>query len=588
MRLPTRTILSLALAGLVVAGPARADVPPDIAAIQNKLANREALTDDEKRRLREWTMRKSNQTEQDIGQTPTDDQNVAMPKDVQEILARARVAGKMSPADQQRLKAWAATVKKNKNGLMNDMRDTARMMQTAPPPDPAQMSRETTSATDNTITVEIQQKSTTTSGELETTGTVTFPVKITVDDNANEKAFHLKFVPNPAGSYRGQLHTSSWGLTKDGKDPAGHPCGEHKDTLDLAASVSGSARDMRASLSGEVVVPAGRRPYTNAQLAMFVTGPAHSTCACNPAGNTDSLQVPPLLPVTLDGLRSDVPFNTAVGDLPVLAAGQGAVDRNSPTLKDTLDQAFFNFDTAGVRRAIEEGGEFSTSSTYHYKMRQGDGTVSSTVTFRFNLKFPEKVCGPDVTDALKRTVAKLTKNFNALADGQKTAACAAAVAPTSMFSWDILGIHDRHEWIEATRPTCDVGGPNPTIEVGGQCFYTGSVNYLLWGVMFRLCAGTRPQGDPGMYNEDTMIEFVSSYKGGLPGVVKESGNWGPSQWWARAGYEGWPAAATPPGDRPKQKCTCPKSMGQNWPSNDGNRTFLIGWFPGLDAALNAP
>lgn len=587
--MPSRThwLCLFALAGAVVASPSRAQVPQDIADIQAKLAHRERLTDDEQRRLFIWSMRKSNQSDRDIGQTPTDDQNAAMPKDIQEIIARARAGGGMSAADQQRLKAWGASVKQNKQGLLNDARATEQLLRDAPPPEGAPEQRDSVNPADNTITVEVKQRTTGKSADLETTGTLTFPVTVTIDDNAAEKAFHLKFTTNRAGNTSGSLRSTGWGLTSDGTDASGNSCPEHKDTFDLGVQANGPASDPRVWLSGEVVAPAGRRPYTNAQLNVLLTGQAQTTCGCNSARNTQVMQGVALAPITLDGLRSDVPFGSGVGDLPVLPAGQGAVDRNAPDLKAILDQAFFNFDTAAARKAIDEGGDFATSSTYHYKMVRPDSVLSSTVTFRFKLKFPRRVCGPDITQALKRTVARLERNFNTLPEETKNDACIAAVAPTAMFSWDILGIHDRHEWIDRTHPTCDVGGPNSTVEVDGQCFYTGSVNYLLWGVMFRLCNKANPNVGPAVFSEDTMIEYVSSYKGGVPGVMSQSGNWGPSQWWAKAGYQGWPAAATPPGDRPKQKCRCPKELGQDFPTNDGS-TFLVGWWPGLDAELNTP
>ncbi len=585
-----RTLCSVALVGVFLGSvaPARAEAPPqDIADIQAKLANRERLTDDEQRRLFIWTTRKSNQTDRDLGQTPTDDQNGAMPKDIQDILARARASGSMSAADQARIKAWGASTQQNKQGLEKDARDTIQLLKDAPPPTGAPQRREPPTPSDNTITVEIKQRTTSPSGDIETTGTITFPVTITADDNPNENAFHLKFMPNPLGSARGSLRSAGWGLSHDGKDAAGNSCPEHKDTFDTGVAVNGSGQDPRVRFSGEVVVPAGRRPYTNATLLLALTGQGQTTCGCNSANNTQSTQAVALSPITLDGLRSDVPFSSAVGDLPVLAAGQGVVERSSPDLKEVLDQAFFNFDTAGARRALDEGGDFATSSTYHYKMVKGDAVSSSTVTFRFKLKFPKRVCGPDITDALKRTVAKLEANFNAQSSAVKVAVCLESISPTSAVTWDILGIRDRHQWIERTRPTCDVGGPNPTVDVGGQCFYTGSVNYLLWGVMFRLCAQANPNAASLAFSEDRMIEYISIYKGGVPGVTNQSGNFGPSQWWSRAGYEGWPAAPTPPGDRPKQKCTCPKDLGQDFPTNDGS-TFLVGWAPGFNTELNAP
>jgi hypothetical protein len=104
--------------------------------------------------------------------------------------------------------------------------------------------------------------------------------------------------------------------------------------------------------------------------------------------------------------------------------------------------------------------------------------------------------------------------------------------------------------------------------VDGECSYAGSVNYVIFGVMWKLCG----------YREDTMLAYIWAYKGDrsrmqrfhnpTPGVkdppstsidpLKASGNYEPCKAWALAGYHDWPSVKSPQGDRIHRcKLTCP-------------------------------
>ncbi len=72
-----------------------------------------------------------------------------------------------------------------------------------------------------------------------------------------------------------------------------------------------------------------------------------------------------------------------------------------------------------------------------------------------------------------------------------------------------------------------------------------------------------------------MSALIYAYKGPIPFKRPASPNYGPSLAWAKAGYNGWPAAKAPPGDRPNCQPTCPKPYAGdpftvNWHWLDGH------------------
>jgi len=96
-------------------------------------------------------------------------------------------------------------------------------------------------------------------------------------------------------------------------------------------------------------------------------------------------------------------------------------------------------------------------------------------------------CGPDITEALDKTMKKLEDEFNKLNPADKKSVCGTF---NQANDWDIdmlnppgmpntCGQHD----------SSNVKSCRDTVTVDGECFYTGSVNYSLYGKMFELCDG---------------------------------------------------------------------------------------------------
>ena len=149
---------------------------------------------------------------------------------------------------------------------------------------------------------------------------------------------------------------------------------------------------------------------------------------------------------------------------------------------------------------------------------------------------------------------------------------------TAGIAWDIDELHNQ-QWIKRYRPECatacgnqpcgkfypeevgTVAAATASVWIQDGCYYPGSVNYVIFGVMCKLCFDfyvSISDSDYAYFSEKAMQTMIWSYKGGGLNPKGPSPNFHPSQQWAKAGYHGWPSAGTPGADRPK--CTrCPIS-----------------------------
>lgn len=164
-----------------------------------------------------------------------------------------------------------------------------------------------------------------------------------------------------------------------------------------------------------------------------------------------------------------------------------------------------------------------------------------------------KTCGPDVTDALVDVLSRVEARFADWGSAKRFSACANLVTlPGAAISWDInqLGPGGRERLTRRYRPKCATCGFS--VQVGGVCHYTGSVNYALFGVMMRLCHG-HFQGSTfeSWFSREAMLELIYTYK-------HDSGNYQASNEWALAGFRSSSVSPTPVADRPAcGACTTP-------------------------------
>ena len=111
-------------------------------------------------------------------------------------------------------------------------------------------------------------------------------------------------------------------------------------------------------------------------------------------------------------------------------------------------------------------------------------------------------------------------------------ACTSLVTlPMAAISWDInqLGPYGRERLAERFQPECSTC-QKFTVQVGGDCHYSGSVNYALFGVMMRLCHDhyvSEQSVFADWYSAQSMLNLIYLYK-------FDSANYQPSRDWARA------------------------------------------------------
>ena len=199
---------------------------------------------------------------------------------------------------------------------------------------------------------------------------------------------------------------------------------------------------------------------------------------------------------------------------------------------------------------------------------------------------PDFVCGPDVTLQIAAAVAATGAAFARWSSEEKSEACDALDSlSTGACAWDIIELHN-NAWIYRNyRPTCATQGANPpcgsTVQVGDECYYAGSANYVIFGKMCRLCADyylSIPLINTGFarFTRRSMEDLIDLYKGhGFTGLATPSANYRESVRWANAGYDGWPSGGSPPpGDRSNCSPLCPTPY--HGPS------FTVEWAPHMD------
>lgn len=190
------------------------------------------------------------------------------------------------------------------------------------------------------------------------------------------------------------------------------------------------------------------------------------------------------------------------------------------------------------------------------------------------------VCGPDVTTQVTDAVSKTKTTFGGWSPADKRGACDALDSlATGAVAWDIVELHNQ-AWILGYRPACATQGATPpcgsTVKINSDCYYAGSPNYVIFGVMCQLCnSHFTSVGDTAAANRFTRAEmqyWINFYKGTGPfGTGTPSGNFGPSRAWADAGYSMWPATSSPAGDRNGCAPTC--STAYSGPA------FRVNWVP---------
>lgn len=238
-------------------------------------------------------------------------------------------------------------------------------------------------------------------------------------------------------------------------------------------------------------------------------------------------------------------------------------------------QADGPLDREGARRVAEEAAKKP-------KMAPGTGPFA---------------CGIDVTESTKAAIRTTKSAFHHWTSDQRHESCRALYSlTTGDVAWDILELHSQvtsDTLNQPFRPICTTSGADPacgsSVSIGGSCHFAGSANYVIFGVMCRLCHDHYDT----MLNEAAFYEvfdkddyrlgrtrFTSRAGSGLVDLYKKyvplltgdapAGNLNAAKRWSIA-VQGWPhLATTPPPDRVNCQLTCP---------HRATNPFAISWYP---------
>ncbi|MDA1273066.1 MAG: DUF4157 domain-containing protein [Verrucomicrobia bacterium] len=191
------------------------------------------------------------------------------------------------------------------------------------------------------------------------------------------------------------------------------------------------------------------------------------------------------------------------------------------------------------------------------------------------------VCGPDVTGEISAAVSNTKSTFAGWNAAKRESQCDALDSlSTGAMAWDILELHN-NDWIHRVyRPACASAGATPpcgsTVQVETDCHYAGSPNYVIYGVMCKLCndhfTAVGNANGAARFTEAEMLSWINFYKGtGWHGAGTPAGNFAASNNWAVAGYNGWAGSGGPAGDRNTCSPACPTAY--------AGGAFNVHWFP---------
>jgi outer membrane protein OmpA-like peptidoglycan-associated protein len=164
----------------------------------------------------------------------------------------------------------------------------------------------------------------------------------------------------------------------------------------------------------------------------------------------------------------------------------------------------------------------------------------------------EKICGPKIDNALKRVLGEVAKAFLSWDVIDQVHNCDSLTSIVMVTNeWDIEQLH-----FEAIKPNfkgCgipekgeDEKACSQTVEVDGKCFLAGTVNYVLWGLICRLC--NMRFGYPSHSTMENLVWLYNRVGADDPGPPGE---------WAEIGWKIFSGTAPPVGNRSSCQPKCP-------------------------------
>jgi hypothetical protein len=214
---------------------------------------------------------------------------------------------------------------------------------------------------------------------------------------------------------------------------------------------------------------------------------------------------------------------------------------------------------------------------------------------------PHFSCGVEVTDPIKGAIPDAKAAFDGWDGDEKIESCQALSSLASGdFAWDIIELHAQKEHDvlnKKFRPQCATSGATPacgsSVTVDGGCHFAGSANYVIFGVMCRLCSDFAVAAYKRhswyeildrdtlrnlqiQFSESGMLGLIDLYKKWLPRLSFGSvvANITAAKAWSKTGYNGWPAVPTPAPDRSNCATDCPYMADVS--------SFTVSWYPHLN------
>jgi hypothetical protein len=202
-----------------------------------------------------------------------------------------------------------------------------------------------------------------------------------------------------------------------------------------------------------------------------------------------------------------------------------------------------------------------------------EGLADSPTSATTPVACPDK-CGPNVTAEIADLLSRMEADFKRKSDGMKKAICRSLYARGSGDSaWDsqlMSKSGDNKYQKESEDAGCATGQCRLTFQYRDQCYYGGTLNYIVYGKASGLCAAAgidvnapAPIG-PGPVTPLHIVAAVSYWKGPVTAdkegnVVlrpkdKIAPNWQQSTQMALHGFD--PSLSPGPGDRPNCRTTC--------------------------------
>ncbi len=265
-----------------------------------------------------------------------------------------------------------------------------------------------------------------------------------------------------------------------------------------------------------------------------------------------------------------------------------ASEEGDPAFNEQLSCARAVYARDVLASELASAGTSATFMLFNHGPTAGDRPTQRGVVIHTRAAAPTPpaptptgfVCGPNVTTEVADAVSSTKSTFASWTAAQRTTACESLTSwDTGPIAWDIIELHNQN-WIHrGYRPACATQGATPacgsSIQVDTDCHYAGSVNYVIFGVMCKLCFDhftAIGSADASDYTTAEMRDLIDLYKGtGLTGWGTPAANFAESARWAEAGYAGWPAVPSPPGDRSHCVPTCPTPY--------GGTSFTVHWEP---------